>query len=133
MIRAISVATFILWLPLVLLAGELLLQELFPFFLRGIHRSDVLLGLTALVSALVAILFAALALARNTRSAAAQAFIAAAPGAIFATFLLWSILTQMRDPTLVGWLFLTDLLLTIMLPGAWFIVWRSRDRGDDEA
>jgi hypothetical protein len=133
-IRAMSITTFLVWTPLVLIFGYLLSQDLLPTgdLLRfGVQFRAVLLESTALISGLVAILFASLALIRNTSGAVGRAFTAVLPGAIWAGFLAWmfvtpDIPTRLRTlrPALVGWLFLIDVLLTIMLPVAWFVVWR---------
>ena len=130
MIKGISIATFVLWAPPTLLGGYLLWGELPPGlrFHSVIQFRSVLLEAVALLAGLTAILFAAVAAARNTKAAAAAVFIATAPGAVWSSFMLWMLLgpwSGRTDPTPIGWLSLIDMLLTIALWPAWFVVWRT--------
>jgi hypothetical protein len=82
--------------------------------------------LAGALSGLVAIVFAVIAVARVTNAAAARAFIATAPGAIWSVFVLWVLFgpwTARIDPTPVGWLLHIDLMLTIVLWPVWFFIW----------
>ena len=130
-VRATSIATFILWIPLILLGGYLLSGD-FPtdlHFHSAIQVRTVVQESGAVIAGFAAILFAAVAADRDTRTAAARAFAGATPGAIWSAFLLWMLFgpwTHQIDPTLVGWLWLTDALLTIVLWAVWFLVWRTR-------
>ena len=133
MIKGLSIATFVLWTPVALLGGYLLAGDL-P---RGLHFHSViefrsvLLETVALLAGLAAILFAAVAVARNTKAAAARVFIATAPGAIWSAFVLWMLLgpwSGRTDPTPIGWLSLIDILFTILLWPAWFVVWRTTEQ-----